>query len=225
MSHRRATAEQPQASGFRRRLFSPLGATIAGVTALLVVVAAAAAVHLHTVQPTDGSVSAASAPAANPGTSTMFAYLAAQHTNFCSLERSTVESDPNTMHIQGACCSALDMAKYQAQVRDLRQFASIAQIMPDPYDVPVPLARALFHDDDAIVLDAAQKATYDAAMGMTEDKGPCCCHCWRWSMTEGLARRLITVNYMDAATVARVVDLVNGCGGPPGTVTTPSAHG
>ena len=224
MSHRRATAEKPRESSIRRRLFTLLGATVAGVTALLVVVAAAAAFHLHTVQPADGSVSAA-APAANPGTPIMFAYLASQHTNFCSLERSTVEADPDTMHIQGACCSALDMAKYQEQVRDLRQFADISQIAPDPYNVPVPLARALFHDDDAIVLDGAQKATYDAAMGMTEDKGPCCCHCWRWSMTEGLAKRLITVNHMGAATVARVVDLANGCGGPQGTVTTPSAHG
>jgi hypothetical protein len=44
-------------------------------------------------------------------------------------------------------------------------------------------------------------------------------------MTAGLAKRLITVNLLAAATVARVIDLVNGCGGPLGTAATPSASG
>ena len=35
-------------------------------------------------------------------------------------------------------------------------------------------------------------------MGMTTDGGPCCCQCWRWYMTEGLAKFLITEHDMPA---------------------------
>lgn len=163
------------------------------------------------------------APGTGHGSAAGFAYLAAQHSNFCALARSTVESDPATMRLQGSCCSAMKMAKYQMQVRELRTFAAIPQIPPDPYDIAVPLARSLFHDDDVISLSSDQITTYNRAIGMTEDKGPCCCHCWRWSMTAGLAKRLIGVNHLPAATVAGVIDSVNGCGGPLGTAAAPTA--
>lgn len=202
----------------RYRLRALLGIAIL----VLAITVGAVALHLRDASSTESSTPVA-ASGGSHGTTTAFAYLAGQHSNFCSLARSAVESDPSTMRLQGACCNAMDLAKYQEQVRDLRPFATIPQIPPDPYDIAVPLARALFHDDDVITLSAAQTATYNAAMGMTTDKGPCCCHCWRWSMIAGLAKRLISVNHVPAATVARVVDLVNGCGGPLEAPATPTA--
>lgn len=199
-------------------------AQFGGAIAILAIAAGAAALLLRGASPGTTATSMAALGTGN-GTPTGFTYLAAQHSNFCSLARSSVQSDPATMRLQGSRCSPMDMAKYQMQVRDLRTFAAIPQIPPDPYDIAVPLARTLFHDDDVITLSASQTTTYNHAIGMTADRGPCCCHCWRWSVTAGLAKRLIAVNQLPAATVARLVDLVNGCGGPLGTAAPPTAPG
>jgi hypothetical protein len=96
-------------------------------------------------------------------------------------------------------------------------------VLHDPYDVPVALAQRLLGFEKSIYLDGAQQATYDAAMTMTPDKGPCCCHCWRWDMTAGLARYLIVRSHWDAARVAEVVALTNGCGGSWEPASTTSA--
>jgi hypothetical protein len=167
------------------------------------------------------------APAANmaadaPGSRVAFTSLAQQHSNFCQLQRSIVMSYTDDMRLQGACCNPLDMAKYQHQVAGLRAFANNPDIAPDPYDIPVPLAKRLFAYDDTITLTSTQQAVYDRAISMTEDKAPCCCQCWRWYMTRGLAKSLIAQHSMDAPTVARIIDLANGCGGKLGAITTPS---
>ncbi|MEO8899853.1 MAG: hypothetical protein ABI352_02705 [Candidatus Dormibacter sp.] len=111
----------------------------------------------------------------------------------------------------------MDMAKYQHQVQSLKRYASLSEIPADPYDIRAGLAKSLLDDDRSIVLAGANKATFDAAMQMTADKGPCCCHCWRWTATEGLDKRLITEWHLGAAELARITDLVNGCGGPMNT--------
>lgn len=126
------------------------------------------------------------------------------------------------MRMQGACCNPLNMAKYQHQVTGLRTFASNPDIASDPYDIPVPLAKRLFTYDTTITLTPAQQAVYDHAISMTEDKAPCCCQCWRWYMTRGLAKSLIAQHGMDAASVAEVIDLNNGCGGTLDTTNTPN---
>lgn len=151
---------------------------------------------------------------ATPGAQAAFRYLASQHSNYCSLDQATVERDPDTGHLQGACCDAMDMAKYQYQVTSLRQYVAVAQIPTDPYDIPVPLAKTLFGFDQSITLSSAQQAAYDRAMSLTEDNGPCCCQCWRWYMTRGLAKYLIADRAIDPTELAHIVDLVNGCGGP-----------
>jgi hypothetical protein len=153
------------------------------------------------------------APAA-PGTLSAFTYLAAQHSNFCQLQQSTVMSYSDGMRLQGACCNPLDMAKYQHQVSGLGMYSNNPDIPPDPYDVSVGLAKHLFTYDSAITLNTAQQTVYERAISMTTDKGPCCCKCWRWYMTRGLAKSLISERGMSAATVAEIIDLSNGCGGP-----------
>ena len=195
-----------------------LAAGVGAVTA----VAIAASLHVHVVDvgPSAPAMDASRAggPAAAPtppaGSAARFQFLAAQTSNSCGLQPSTVMSYADSARIQGACCNPMDMAKYSMQVQGLREYASIPRILQDPYDVPAALAKQLLTDDQTIHLTSAQQAVYDHAMTMTDDKGPCCCHCWRWNATEGLARYLIADRAFAAADVARVVDLTNGCGGP-----------
>jgi hypothetical protein len=148
-----------------------------------------------------------------PGTAAAFHVLAAEKSNSCGLQPATVMGYPDGQHIQGSCCNPMDMGKYTMQVQGLRPYASISRIPQDPYDVPASLAKQLLTDDTTITLSKVQQAVYDQAMAMTEDKGPCCCHCWRWNATEGLAKYLIANRAWPARDVARVADLVNGCGG------------
>jgi hypothetical protein len=150
-----------------------------------------------------------------PGSLSAFTYLATQHSNFCQLQQGTVMGYADEMRLQGSCCNPLDKAKYQHQVSGLLAYSNNADIAPDPYDVSVSLAKRLFAYDRAITLNATQQAVYAKAIGMTADKAPCCCKCWRWYMTRGLAKSLIADRGMSAAMVATIVDLSNGCGGPP----------
>ena len=157
-----------------------------------------------------------------PGSSTRFAYLASRDSNYCSLDPYTVIDYPDDHRMQGACCDAMDMDKYRQQVAGLEKYASIPEVPKDPYDIEAELAKQLLAYDRNITLTGADQATYAAAMQMTEAKGPCCCQCWRWYMTEGLAKFLISVRRLPAAQVAEVVDLVNGCGGPLGDHPNPT---
>lgn len=152
-------------------------------------------------------------PGHGPGTAQEFHYLAAQSSNYCSLRPEMIASYSKSGRLQGSCCNPLDLSTYQAQVRELMRYSNIAVIPPDPYDVSVPLAKQLLGYDQSIPLTAAEQSVYNQAMQMTPDKGPCCCHCWRWDADAGLAKHLITERHFGARQVATVVALVNGCGG------------
>ena len=67
----------------------------------------------------------------------------------------------------------------------------------------------------SISLTPAQAATYKRAMGMTHERGPCCCACWRWHAFAGLSKELIADRRWSAAQVARLIDALDGCGGAP----------
>jgi hypothetical protein len=159
-----------------------------------------------------GTVPALSSAPAGAGSQAAFGYLARQHTNFCSLQQDMVMRYPIDKRLQGACCNPLDKTKYQYQVSGLRAFAGNRDMPSDPYDIPVVLAKRLLTYDN-ITLLPLQQAVYDRAISMTRDKGPCCCQCWRWYMTRGLAKSLIAQHHLDSATVAKIIDLTNGCGG------------
>jgi len=168
---------------------------------------------------TSGSGAAGSGAA---GSATRFAYLAAQHSNYCNLGPATVAGYPDDHRMQGACCDPMDMNKYVQQVADLRDYVSIPEIPTDPYDVQAGQAKRLLVYDYTITLTGGDKATFAAAMQMTDDKGPCCCQCWRWYVTEGLDKFLITTRHLPAQQIAEITDLVNGCGGPPGSTPSPT---
>jgi len=131
----------------------------------------------------------------------------------CGLQPPSVEAMPDDARIQGACCSAMDLHKYQEQVEGLKKYTDVPQIPADPYDVPVSLAKQLFEYQRTIQLTADQQTVYDQAMQMADEKGPCCCHCWRWIAFEGQAKYLISQLHWSAEEIATVWDLEDGCGG------------
>lgn len=154
------------------------------------------------------------APVDPPGSTSRFAYLATQRSNSCGLQPETVVGYDDSMRLQGSCCNPMDMAKYGWQVSGLRPYAEIDVIPADPYDIPVSLAKRLLGYERSITLDAGQQRTFDDAMRLTRDGAPCCCQCWRWHTTTGLAKYLIVQRGFAPAELAKLVDLLNGCGGP-----------
>ena len=181
---------------------------------LIAVVLVGVAVTFWTAGSGRGSDSSVMAGVASPaGTASRFAYLAAQHSNYCSLSPRTVMAYPDGKRMQGSCCNPMNQEKYDAQVAGLRRYAHLAQIPVDPYDVGASLAKELLGYDNTISLTAQQHSTFTKAMQMTDDKGPCCCQCWRWYMTEGLDKFLMSRLNLPARQVAEITDLTNGCGG------------
>ena len=50
-------------------------------------------------------------------------------------------------------------------------------------------------------------------MANSDEKGPCCCRCWRWKVYGGLAKLLVREHGFDGKQVTEVWDMSNGCGG------------
>jgi hypothetical protein len=161
------------------------------------------------------NVSSRSAPFAD-GTVAKFRYLAAKSSNSCGLRAQGVSALSDNQRLQGSCCTAMDRASYLAQVRGLRRYAAMPEIPRDPYDISVTLAKRLLAYNHTVVLDRDQQATYDHAMRSSKQKGPCCCRCWRWYAFAGLSKDLIAHRRWPAARITKLVDLVEGCGGPSG---------
>jgi hypothetical protein len=116
-------------------------------------------------------------PRSGPGSDGAFAFLSQQHTNECGLTPSGVIAMPVSKNLQGSCCSPMQLTSYRRQVAGLSQLPSADVIPRDPYDIPAGLAQRLLGYERAIRMGPEQQSTYDDAMSMTPDKGPCCCHC------------------------------------------------
>jgi hypothetical protein len=141
-----------------------------------------------------------------------FALLSQRHTNKCSLASTDLDRIAVHGRLQGSCCRAMVYSRYVQQVRGLRAYAAVSDIPADPYDIPVSLARRLIAYD-SMRLSGVQQATYDRAVKLSEEHGPCCCHCWRWHAFEGQAKALITRRRFTSAQIGKVWDLEDGCGG------------
>lgn len=115
--------------------------------------------------------------------------------------------------LQGSCCSPMRLHRYEEQVEGLKEYANITQIPTDPYDISIAQAKELLNYKNTIKLSTEQQKTYNNAMKMSDEGGPCCCKCWRWDVYEGLAEYLIVVEGFTAEQVAEVWDLSDGCGG------------
>jgi hypothetical protein len=155
---------------------------------------------------------ASAAQAAQGTLKQRFAILSKQHTNKCSLASVDLDKIAVRGRLQGSCCSKMAFDHYAEQVHGLRALAAVREIPADPYDVPVALAKRLI-GYGGTALTPAQQTVYDGAVKMSDEHGPCCCHCWRWKAFEGQANYLIARRRYSAAQVARVWDLEDGCGG------------
>jgi len=141
-----------------------------------------------------------------------FAMLSSANTNYCA-SSDFLDAKTDSDRLQGSCCTKMDFHQYAEQVEGLKQYSSIDVIPSDPYDIEASLAKRLIAYDKEITLTAEQQKVYDKAMGMSDEGGPCCCKCWRWTAFEGQAKYLITKYNFDEKQIAHVWDLEDGCGG------------
>lgn len=157
---------------------------------------------------TVGAASAAPGPGSLRG---RFDYLSRQHTNTCSLDPAALASMRPSARLQGACCSSMVYKDYVRQIHGLARYSH--DLVPrDPYDIPVSLARKLVAFNDTILLTSKQQRLFDAATRLSDEGGPCCCHCWRWVAFEGQAKELIVRRRYSAEQLAALWDLEDGCG-------------
>lgn len=114
--------------------------------------------------------------------------------------------------IQGSCCSPMGIHRYTEQVNGLKKYKDISEIPSDPYDVEAGLAKKLqaYYD---VELTPEQQIAYDYAMQSSNEKGPCCCKCWRWYVYGGLGKLLIQKYNFTGEQVTEVWNLSDGCGG------------
>lgn len=142
-----------------------------------------------------------------------FDYLSQNGNSNCSRAFfESIATMPVTQRIRGSCCSPMDAHRYVEQVKALRKHAELPAIPPDPYDIAAGLAQKTlpYYDID---LSAEEQPAYDYAMSNSDEKGPCCCQCWRWQMYGGLAKLLIREQRFSGPQVTEVWNLSNGCGG------------
>ena len=125
----------------------------------------------------------------------------------------SIDTMPDTDRIQGSCCSPMDPHRYEEQVTGLTKFKNVPEIPPDPYDIDAALAKELKAYYDIELTPEEQKA-YDYAMENSNEKGPCCCRCWRWYVYGGLGKLLIQKYGFTGEQATEVWNLSDGCGGP-----------
>ncbi len=142
-----------------------------------------------------------------------FDFLSANGNSNCSTAFMTsIASMADDARLQGSCCSPMDRDRYRKQIEGLKKYSAIADIPSDPYDIAAGLAKRLMaHYDDA--LSKAGQAAYQHAMDNSDEKGPCCCQCWRWHVYGGLAKLLIAEHGFTGQQVVDVWNLSDGCGG------------
>lgn len=124
----------------------------------------------------------------------------------------SIDGMPDATQLQGSCCSPMDIHRYEEQVEGLKKYNNIPEIPPDPYDINSGLAKTLKTYYDVELTPDQQKA-YDYAMANSNEKGPCCCKCWRWYVYGGLAKLLIQKHNFTGEQVTEIWNLSDGCGG------------
>lgn len=150
----------------------------------------------------------------NEALATKFDYLSKHGNSSCSgAFRDSIASMPDNARLQGSCCSPMSMHRYSEQVEGLKKYQNIAEIPPDPYDIEAKLAKKLIADYDSIQLTADEQRAYDFAMKNSDEKGPCCCKCWRWNVYGGLGKYLIKNYKFTGQQITEVWNLSDGCGG------------
>lgn len=148
-----------------------------------------------------------------------FDYLSQNGNSSCSASfKNSISSMSDGARLQGSCCSPMSSHRYSEQVEGLEKFKSVAgqknidKIPDDPYDINAGLAKELMSYYEMELTHDEQK-TYDYAMQNSNEKGPCCCECWRWHVYGGLGKLLIRNYGFTGEQLTEVWDLSDGCGG------------
>src|SRR5262245_8269436 len=123
---------------------------------------------------------------------------------------------PAEGRLQGSCCAPMDEARYRQQLEGLKKYADIAEVPPDPYDIPASLASKLMGYYD-LALNKEEQAAYDYAMEHSDMEGPCCCKCWRWKVYGGVGKYLIQTRHFTGQQLNGLWNVGQGCGGPVDT--------
>jgi len=140
-------------------------------------------------------------------------YLSQNGNSSCSLAfRDSISQMPDETRLVGSCCSPMSIHRYSEQVEGLKKYAEIPEIPSDPYDIEAGLAKQLMSYYD-IELSPEEQLAYDYAMQNSDEKGPCCCKCWRWNVYGGLGKLLIRDYNFTGEQVTELWNLSDGCGG------------
>ena len=145
---------------------------------------------------------------------TRFNYLS-QHGNVqCSVQfENSIKLMPSDAKLEGSCCAPMDEARYRQQLDGLKKYSDVAEVPPDPYDIPAPLAERLIGYYD-MELNKEEQAAYDYATEDSDMQGPCCCKCWRWKVYGGLGKYLIRTRHYTGQQLTDLWNVGQGCGGP-----------
>ena len=142
-----------------------------------------------------------------------FDYLNKNGNSSCSLAfRDSIPAMPDGARLMGSCCSPMSMHRYSEQTEGLKKFSNITEIPTNPYDIEAGLAKKLMGYYDIQLLPEEQLA-YDYAMQNSDEKGPCCCKCWRWNVYGGLGKLLIRDYNFTGEQVTEIWNFSDGCGG------------
>ena len=151
--------------------------------------------------------------AISPETEKKFEFLSQNGNSSCSSAfMDSIATMPETARLQGSCCSEMNLHRYNEQTEGLKQFSKLPIIPPDPYDVEAALAQKLLAAYD-LPLSPEQQKAYDYAKANSDEKGPCCCECWRWHVFGGLGKLLIREHGFTGQQVTEAWNLSDGCGG------------
>ena len=142
-----------------------------------------------------------------------FDFLSKNGNSTCSTAfLKSIPTMPATARIQGSCCSPMERKRYREQLQGLTKYQDIPEIPPDPYDIAAGIAQKSLASYD-IALNADEQRAYDYAIEHSDEKGPCCCQCWRWRVFGGLGKTLIRDRGFTGEQVTEIWNLSNGCGG------------
>jgi hypothetical protein len=135
----------------------------------------------------------------------------------CSVQfENAIGAMPADARVQGSCCAPMDETRYRQQIEGLKKYADIAEVPPDPYDIPASLAAKLMGYYD-MALNNEEQSAYDYAMEYSDMQGPCCCKCWRWKVYGGLGKYLIQTRHYTGQQLVDLWNVGQGCGGPTET--------
>lgn len=151
--------------------------------------------------------------ATSPTLDEHFEFLSQHGNSTCSaVFTESITKMPVTARLQGSCCAPMDRHRYGEQIEALKKYATIPEIPSDPYDIAAGAAQRAMSVYD-LALSPDEQRAYHYAMDNSDEKGPCCCQCWRWRVYGGLAKFLVREHRFTGEQLVDVWNLSSGCGG------------